>query len=150
MNERKDSIAPDSSVPGYILVSRAPRIDACLHLRVSCGLTPRTAAQAELALAGSWYMVHILHLDSNKVVGMGRIIGDGGGYFHIVDIAILPEHQRRGLGDWIMHALIDHIKEEAPEGAYVNLIADLQGKKLYARHGFVETSPKAEGMERRF
>ncbi|WP_370260313.1 hypothetical protein [Cryobacterium sp. TMT3-29-2] len=29
---------------------------------------------------------------------MGRIIGDGGWYFHIADMATLPEFQGRGLG----------------------------------------------------
>jgi len=33
---------------------------------------------------------------------MGRVIGDGGWYFHIVDMAVLPEHQRRGLGDAVL------------------------------------------------
>jgi hypothetical protein len=31
---------------------------------------------------------------------MGRVIGDGGWYFHVVDMAVLPEHQRRDLSGW--------------------------------------------------
>jgi ribosomal protein S18 acetylase RimI-like enzyme len=77
---------------------------------------------------------------------MGRIIGDGGWYFHVVDMAVLPAHQRRGLGDRILTALLDHIRQRAPAGAYVNLLADEPGRKLYARHGFVETAPGSIGM----
>lgn len=77
---------------------------------------------------------------------MGRVISDGGWYFHVVDIAVLPEHQRKGLGDLIMTAIMDRIRQEAPPGAYVNLLADPPGRKLYQKHGFVETAPQEVGM----
>jgi ribosomal protein S18 acetylase RimI-like enzyme len=79
---------------------------------------------------------------------MGRVLGDGGWYFHIVDMAVLPEHQRRGLGDAIMTALLDRIRLEAPPGAYVSLLADPPGRRLYQRHGFAETAPASVGMAR--
>ena len=49
----------------------------------------------------------------------GRVIGDGGWYFHIADMATLPEHQGRGLGH-----------------------------RLYESMGFVETAPESLGMRR--
>jgi ribosomal protein S18 acetylase RimI-like enzyme len=73
---------------------------------------------------------------------MGRIIGDGGWYFHIADMAVLPSHQRRGLGDAVLRNLLAHIRENAPQdgtGAYVTLFADAPGRRLYAKSGFVET-----------
>ena len=47
-------------------------------------------------------------------IGMGRIIGDGGCFFRVVDIAVLPEHQGKGLGKRIMKALTDHLSEQVP------------------------------------
>ncbi|KAL6230966.1 hypothetical protein BDW75DRAFT_244334 [Aspergillus navahoensis] len=47
---------------------------------------------------------------------MGRIISDGGWYFHIADMAVLPEHQRKGLCDVVLKELLRYIKENAPEG----------------------------------
>jgi GNAT superfamily N-acetyltransferase len=63
-------------------------------------------------------------------------------------MAVLPAHQRRGLGDRILTALLDRIRKRAPADAYVNLLADEPGRKLYARHGFVETAPGSIGMAR--
>jgi GNAT superfamily N-acetyltransferase len=77
---------------------------------------------------------------------MGRVIGDGGWYFHIVDMAVLPEHQGRGLGSIVLSRLVDTITAEAPSDAYVTLLADPPGRRLYARHGFVETAPHSVGM----
>ena len=77
---------------------------------------------------------------------MGRLLGDGGWYFHVIDMAVLPEHQRRGLGDVVLTALLDHVRNHAPHGAFVNLLADRPGVALYQRHGLVATSPTSDGM----
>ena len=45
---------------------------------------------------------------------MGRIIGDGGWYFHVADMATLPDHQRRGLGVLVLSTLLERIAEHAP------------------------------------
>jgi GNAT superfamily N-acetyltransferase len=77
---------------------------------------------------------------------MGRVIGDGGWCFHISDMAVLPEHQRLGIGDVILTVLLDRIRTVAPPGAFVNLLADPPGRALYQRHGFFETAPHSVGM----
>lgn len=130
--------------PGYRLVMAAPSVADYLRLRRDAGLSPRTEKQATAALPGSWAVCHVV-ADNGEVVGMGRLLGDGGWYFHVVDMAVLPAHQRRGLGDAILGALLDRVRAEAP-GAYVNLLADPPGRRLYERHGFAETAPESVGM----
>jgi GNAT superfamily N-acetyltransferase len=139
---------PHTVPEGYRLVEGPPSADDYVMLRVRAGLTPCRPEQADAAIAGSWAAVHVVHR-SNQTVGMGRMIGDGGWYFHVVDMAVLPDHQRRGLGDAILTALLDRVRAGAPAGAYVNLLADPPGKKLYERHGFVATAPHSVGMARR-
>lgn len=130
----------------YLLVERAPAAADYVHLRAAAGLTPRRLDQAVPALAGSWKAVYIRHVATGETVAMGRVIGDGGWYFHVVDMAVLPAHQRRGLGDAVLGSLLAAIREQAPENAYVNLLADAPGRRLYARHGFRETAPGSTGM----
>lgn len=48
---------------------------------------------------------------------MGRIIGDGGWYFHVADMAVHPDHQKKGLGDFILAMLLDKVEQEAPRQA---------------------------------
>ena len=38
------------------------------------------------------------------------------------------------------------VREVAPPGAWVTLFADPPGRRLYARHGFIETAPASVGM----
>jgi ribosomal protein S18 acetylase RimI-like enzyme len=135
--------------PGYRLVMTAPPVADYLRLRRESGLTPKTEEQGVAALPGSWAACHVVVDGSGEVVGMGRVIGDGGWYFHVVDMAVLPAHQRRGLGDAVLGALLDRIRQVTPPGAWVNLLADPPGRALYARHGFTETAPGSVGMAMR-
>ena len=142
--------------PNYTLNSGHPTAEEYIHLRKTSGLSPVTPAQAAASIKGSWYACYITYtppssnqssVPASVPVGMGRIISDGGWYFHIVDMAVLPDHQRKGLGDVILKALLARIKEMAPEGRpYVNLFADPPGRRLYAKNGFVEAAPKEMGM----
>jgi GNAT superfamily N-acetyltransferase len=133
---------------GYRLVPSTPPVDAYLRLRSESGLSPKTEAQAVPALAGTWWGCHVVHEATSEVVAMGRVIGDGGWHFHIADMATLPDHQRRGLGDLVMTALLDRIRAAAPPDAYVTLMADPPGRRLYAQHGFTEDRDASIGMAR--
>lgn len=130
----------------YRLIPSAPPVQAYLRLRADAGLTPKRADQAAAALAGSWLAVHVVETATGTPAAMGRVIGDGGWYFQIADMAVLPEHQRQGLGDRVLTELLARIRAEAPPGAWVTLMADPPGRRLYARHGFRETAPESLGM----
>jgi GNAT superfamily N-acetyltransferase len=140
---------PPAELPeGYSLADGPPAAADYVELRRRAGLTPKRREQAEAAVGGSWAAVHVVDDSDGATVGMGRVIGDGGWYFHVIDMAVLPEHQRRGLGDAILSALLDRIRRDAPAGAFVNLLADPPGRRLYERHGFVPTAPGSVGMGR--
>jgi ribosomal protein S18 acetylase RimI-like enzyme len=76
---------------------------------------------------------------------MGRVVGDGL-FYQIVDIAVDPAHQGRGLGKAIMAGLMRELARIAPAEAYVSLIADGEANRLYAQYGFVPTAPASIGM----
>ena len=132
--------------PDYRLVMSPPAVADYLRLRHESGLSRKTKDQAGPALAGSWASCHVVHVATGQTVGMGRLLGDGGWYFHVLDMAALPEHQRRGIGDAILSALLTRVADSAPGGAYVNLFADPPGRRLYERHGFVPSAPGSIGM----
>ncbi len=129
---------------GYEIVPETPGIEDYLRLRIAAGLSAKTREQAEKGLPNTWFGVTVMH--AGKAVGMGRIIGDGGTAFQVVDIALEPAHHRKGQGKAIMAALMQRLKAEAPEGAYVSLIADGDAKHLYAKYGFEPVMPASIGM----
>jgi GNAT superfamily N-acetyltransferase len=63
-------------------------------------------------------------------------------------MATLPQHQRKGLGNLILYTLLAHIKKTAAPGAYVTLIGDPPGWKLYEKYGFVDVAARPKGAEK--
>ena len=129
----------------YDLLLETPAPDEYRRLRVLAGMTPRSAEGAAIGLPNTFFAVVIR--TAGKLVGMGRIVGDGGLTFQLVDIAVDPEHQRQGLGKAIVGRLVDHLQQTAPAGAHVSLMADGPARYLYATFGFIETAPASVGME---
>jgi GNAT superfamily N-acetyltransferase len=130
---------------GIELVERFPSVDDYRRLRLAAGMTPKSAEAARRGLPNTLYGLSLLR--DGEVVGMGRVIGDGGCFFIVADIAVLPELQGRGLGRRIMAALDAWLRANVPASAYVNLVADGDAKYLYAKFGFAETAPHSVNME---
>jgi len=121
-------------VSDYLLVERTPTVREFCDLRVRVGLSAKTEEAAAAGLPSSLYAVVLEH--EGVAIGMGRVIGDGGTAFQVTDIAVLPEHQKRGLGKRIVEALVGWLRANAPKSAYISLIADGPAKDLYAQFGF--------------
>lgn len=128
----------------YTVEHSVPSVQAYRRLRKASGLSPKTLAAAERGLPNTLFGLQVFY--RGEPVGMGRVIGDGGAFYQVVDIAVLPEHQGRGLGKRIMQAIADYIEREVPESAYVSLLADGQAHRLYRQFGFAATAPASIGM----
>lgn len=129
--------------PDYSTSLETPSVDDYLRLRRAAGLTARSVAAAEAGLPHTAAGVVIRH--GGRAVGMGRAIGDGL-FYQIVDIAVEPAHQGKGLGKAVMAALMAELRRLAPAEAYVSLIADGKASELYAQYGFQPTAPASAGM----
>jgi ribosomal protein S18 acetylase RimI-like enzyme len=134
----------DKEAEQYELVEATPSSSDYRRLRIAAGLSAKSGEAAAAGLPNTIFGVLIRK--EGEVVGMGRIIGDRGLFFQIVDIAVDPKHQKRGLGKRIVAALVGHLRETAPSGAYVSLIADGEAHRLYSLYGFEPTAPKSIGM----
>jgi GNAT superfamily N-acetyltransferase len=130
---------------GYALSDETPSAEDYLRLRLVTGLSPKSAAGAAIGLPNTIFGV-VVRKDG-RVVGMGRLVGDGGLMFQVSDIAVEPEHQGRGIGKAIVQRIVEEIHRTLPDGAYVSLIADGEAHRLYGQFGFVPTAPASIGME---
>lgn len=128
----------------YTTLHATPSVETYRHLRVAAGLSPKSAEAAARGLPNTLFAVQLLH--GGEPVGMGRVIGDGGTAFQVVDIAVRPEHQGKGLGKRLMAEIAAWLKANVPEGGYVSLLADVPADALYAQFGFVPTAPATLGM----
>lgn len=134
------ALADGPLADGYGLVVGPPPLDDYLRLRRDSGLSPKEPEQGAGAIAGSWSACHVVDPEGVPVA-MGRTIGDGGWYFHIADIATDPAHQRRGLGRAVVEWLVSDVRARAPRGAYITLVGDPPGQRLYRSLGFQDLAP---------
>ncbi|MFF5769149.1 GNAT family N-acetyltransferase [Streptomyces californicus] len=122
----------------YEVGEGVPSVEVFRRLRTDAGLSDKAPEAVAIALPNTWYGVILRH--EGEPIGMGRIIGDGGTAFQIVDICVHPAHQGRGLGKRIMAALTEELERRAPATAYVSLIADGPARFLYEKFGFADTA----------
>jgi len=121
-----------------------PNAETFLSLRARAGMRPRSQEGASKGLGRELFSVLLRLEDSDDIVGLGRVIGDGGTIFVICDMLVIEEFQRNGGGTMIMNALMDYLLREAPSQSYINLMADVDG--FYERWGFVPSLPNSRGM----
>lgn len=92
--------------------------------------------QIEIALKNTIYSISVEM--NGKIIGMGRIIGDGARIFYIQDVVIHPDYQRIGIGTQIMEKLLNYI-ENLPFSSH-NIMIGLMSAKgkegFYERFGF--------------
>ena len=93
---------------------------------------------SQKALNNTLYSVSIY--DDGKIIGYGRIIGDGICFLYIHDIMVMPEYQGKKIGTQIMNKLLDKIKEIKKENndLRVYLGASKNREKFYEKFGFVK------------
>ncbi|ELX11189.1 putative acetyltransferase family protein [Janthinobacterium sp. HH01] len=128
----------------YTVVHATPSIATYQALRIGSGLSPKSTEAAARGLPASLFAVQVLC--DGEPVGMGRVIGDGGCFYQVVDIGVLKAHQGQGLGKAIMKEIKAYLDREVPPGGYVSLIADGRANELYAQYGFAPTAPASIGM----
>ncbi|PZE21598.1 N-acetyltransferase [Paenibacillus xerothermodurans] len=134
----------------YQIVERAPTPAEHKKLWEAVGWGPIDTRMTQASLSNHIYAV--VAVCEGDVVGMGRIVGDGVMYFYIQEVAVLPQHQGRGLGKTIIEHLLAYIQKRRHHNgvAFAGLYATRGNVRLYERYGFKDHSPFMTGMYRRF
>lgn len=128
----------------YSLVERKPTVEEFNGIRQAAGLSIKNQAAAEKGIANSLFSACILF--QGKCIGIGRVVGDGGLVFDIVDVAVLPEHQGKGLGKQIMESLMVYIRSNASPTAFISLMTEEKLAEFYQNYKFKVRGPSNPGM----
>ncbi len=82
------------------LRKRNPALNEYKSLRNSIGWWDTDSDETYKALNNSLFSV--VALENNEVVGIARVIGDGGLYFYIQDLIVNHDYQNNGVGKALM------------------------------------------------
>ncbi len=92
----------------YLLTDDARRVDldvVCALLQATYWADDRSREVIEKSLRHSTCL-HLLH--EGKQVGLIRGVTDHATFTWVCDVIVHPEHQRRGLGKWLVKCFLEH------------------------------------------
>ena len=75
--------------------------------------------------------------DKDKIVGMGRIVGDGC-YFTIYDVVVRHEYQGKGIGSIIVKSLVDWYRTIKDDDTFLYLGASVGKESFYQKSQYQE------------
>jgi len=130
----------------FVCEQQVPNPKEFCDMRVAAGLSPKSLKAATIALPNSLYGISIR--DADKLIAMGRVVGDGACNFEVVDVAVDPQYQGLGLGRKVMEYIDGYLASVALEGSYVSMIAD--EPIFYEKLGYKLVSPSSQGMTKKF
>ncbi|MFB9274315.1 GNAT family N-acetyltransferase [Cohnella cellulosilytica] len=117
-------------------------------LRAEASLGPQNPLSAEAAFRHSLF-VACARDEQNKLLGTGRVIGDGVYHFQIVDVIVRSDCRDDSVVHELMKELIDYVDRSAVKDASLIVISDLDRMKMYTTHGFELMYPNFYGMSRK-
>ena len=121
-------------------------MDEYRRLISSVGWKPRDTQAISRALASSLFAV--CAQTGGEIVGMGRVIGDGGLHYYVTDVAVVPAHQCQGLGSRIVAALTKYVEGVPFKNTWVGLFPVEGTADFYARFGYKAQRPSGPAMFR--
>ncbi|WP_168928863.1 GNAT family N-acetyltransferase [Paenibacillus dokdonensis] len=129
------------------IVNEVPDLKEYVDLRLAAGME---AADEEALKNGLMHSLCTVSArgDQDELLGMGRIIGDGGVYYQIVDLIVSPVQDEQSLQEAILYQLLDYLETHASKDAQLMVVSDVAGIKLYQKHGFKLVYPDYYGLTR--
>jgi GNAT superfamily N-acetyltransferase len=128
------------SLINLIIKLDSPTVQDFITLRSSIGWGEADATMVETSLVNSLFHVTIYSTSNsdepNKLIAMGRVVGDGAMYFYVQDVVVEPSYQGQGIGDTLMNAIEAYLTQTAKQGATIGLLAAKGKEDFYRRFGY--------------
>ena len=107
-----------------------------VRLRTVTGFADIPLAHAAKALQNG--LVNVSAIYDGKLVGMGRLVGDGAMYWYLQEVIVLPEYQGQGIGRLIVNYLVDYATAHSATGKFTTIGGvSAKGKEgFYQKLGF--------------
>lgn len=129
-----------------IILEENITVEEFLEVIESVGFKTYSKEQVEKALKNTMYMVKAII--NNKVVGIGRVVGDYSIVCCLSDICVRPEYQGKGIGLKIVNRLREMIEAGVKEGEkmQIELTPTAGNEEFYKKAGFKYKPDKITGM----
>lgn len=129
-----------------IILEEKISVEEFLDVIQSVGFKTYSKEQVQKALQNTMYMTKAVF--QNKVVGIGRVVGDFSIVCCLSDICVRPEYQGKGIGLAIVNKLKNMIEDGVKEGEkmQIELTPTAGNEGFYQKAGFKYKPDVITGM----
>ena len=117
-----------------ILIEKLPDTHQYIELRKEVGWGRLDIEVTKKGISNSCYCLYAEC--EGCLVGFGRVVGDGATVFYVHDIMVSPKFQRQKNGIKIMEKIMEYIRKNCLEEAFIGLIAKGDLHNFYKKFGF--------------
>lgn len=128
-------VSKDGAEYELTLSSKIPTAEEYNDLHESVGWGRFEADAVNRGLSGSLLFLSVYNNDG-RLIGIGKLIGDGVLAFFIHELIVHPDFQGLGIGRQIMDTVMEYISQHATQGAYIALMSAKPMVEFYQTFGF--------------
>lgn len=116
------------------------------YLRASIGFRQIHPEQVEAGLQGSSLVIAVF--DGSCIIGMGRLIWDGGIVAMVNDLIVIPEYRSQNIEDEILNHIIEFLKSKLKTGfgIQVDIKAWTEQREICEKLGFQLSTTERRGV----
>lgn len=118
------------------IIEKLPTPAEYNFIRTSVGWSGYEFNEIEIGLKATLFCVCAYKQD--KIVAMGRVIGDGILVFYIQNVIVLPEFQRKKIGTLVMDKIMGYINSKSVNNSIVGLMSSTGKEDFYSKYGFIK------------
>ncbi|OJJ15375.1 hypothetical protein BKI52_38830 [marine bacterium AO1-C] len=105
-----------------------------IRIRKEVGFGEVSPEQSQQSLDNSLFFVCVYQAE--KLVGFGRVVGDGVLFFYISDVVVSPQAKGQGVGSMLMNEIISYLKKSATRLSTIALLTAPGKEGFYTKFGF--------------
>ncbi|MBQ9277198.1 MAG: GNAT family N-acetyltransferase [Lachnospiraceae bacterium] len=119
------------------LIENEITVDEYLEIRAKVGWKRLSLNQAKKALDNCLFNAKAVD-EEGRMIGMGRIVGDGAVICYIQDLIVVPEAQKKGVGSLLIKRLKEYVDglRETDTTMMLCLMCAKGREKFYIDNGF--------------
>ncbi|MEM7165873.1 MAG: GNAT family N-acetyltransferase [Planctomycetota bacterium] len=130
----------------FVLTERAPTVAEYQSLIASVGWKRRDPEAIAASLKQSF--VSVCAASAEALVGMGRVISDGGLHYYITDVVVRPDWHRQGIGTSIVNQLNERLDRLQYANTFVGVVATPGSQPFYENLGYKAQNSDGPAMFR--
>ena len=129
-----------------IIYKNVISVDDINAIRKSMGWRQDNPEQLQSSIIGSTLIVAAY--DNEKVIGVARLIWDGGGSANIAGVLVTPEYCNLGIEEKIIEEILDYLRKQLKPGygIQVDIRAFGYQESLYENIGFTLSTIERRGI----